>query len=51
MPLYKFGSKLKIKFKLNNKNVSTETDTRTLLTDFLRHHIGETGTHVGCEHG
>lgn len=51
MPLYKFGSKLKIKFKLNNKNVSTETDTRTLLTDFLRHYIGETGTHVGCEHG
>jgi aerobic-type carbon monoxide dehydrogenase small subunit (CoxS/CutS family) len=51
MPLYKSGSKLKIKFKLNNKNVSTETDTRTLLTDFLRHYIGETGTHVGCEHG
>ena len=51
MPLYKSGSKLKIKFKLNNKDVSTETDTRTLLTDFLRHYIGETGTHVGCEHG
>ena len=51
MPLYKSGSKLKIKFKLNNKNVSTETDTRTLLSDFLRHYIGETGTHVGCEHG
>ena len=51
MPLYKSGSKLKIKFKLNNKDVSTETDTRTLLTDFLRHYVGETGTHVGCEHG
>ena len=22
-----------------------------LLTDFLRHRIGATGTHVGCEHG
>jgi 2-furoyl-CoA dehydrogenase 2Fe-2S iron sulfur subunit len=22
-----------------------------LLTDFLRHQIGATGTHVGCEHG
>ena len=22
-----------------------------LLTDFLRHEIGATGTHVGCEHG
>ncbi|MDC0092891.1 (2Fe-2S)-binding protein [Alphaproteobacteria bacterium] len=51
MPLYKSGSKLKIKFKLNNKDISTETDTRTLLTDFLRHYVGETGTHVGCEHG
>ena len=51
MPLYKSGSKLKIKFKLNNKDVSTETDTRILLTDFLRHYVGETGTHVGCEHG
>ena len=22
-----------------------------LLTDFIRHEIGATGTHVGCEHG
>jgi 2-furoyl-CoA dehydrogenase 2Fe-2S iron sulfur subunit len=22
-----------------------------LLTDFLRHQVGATGTHVGCEHG
>ena len=27
MPLYKSGSKLKIKFKLNNKDVSTEKQT------------------------
>ena len=24
---------------------------RTLLSDFLRHDLGLTGTHVGCEHG
>ncbi|GII92099.1 (2Fe-2S)-binding protein [Sinosporangium siamense] len=24
---------------------------RTLLSDCLRHHLGLTGTHVGCEHG
>jgi len=24
---------------------------RLLLTDFLRHQVGATGTHVGCEHG
>ena len=44
-------SKIKIQFKLNNKDINTETDNRTLLSDFLRHTIGETGTHVGCEHG
>lgn len=26
-------------------------EARTLLTDFLRHELGLTGTHVGCEHG
>ncbi|HZD66301.1 MAG TPA: (2Fe-2S)-binding protein [Acidimicrobiales bacterium] len=25
--------------------------SRRLLTDFLRHDLGLTGTHVGCEHG
>ncbi|NIW38518.1 MAG: 2Fe-2S iron-sulfur cluster binding domain-containing protein, partial [Gemmatimonadetes bacterium] len=24
---------------------------RMLLSDFLRHELGLTGTHVGCEHG
>ncbi len=28
-----------------------EVETRTLLTDALRHGLGATGTHVGCEHG
>jgi 2-furoyl-CoA dehydrogenase 2Fe-2S iron sulfur subunit len=26
-------------------------EPRTLLSDFLRHELGATGTHVGCEHG
>ncbi|MEP9349153.1 (2Fe-2S)-binding protein [Xanthobacter sp. KR7-225] len=26
-------------------------DPRLLLSDFLRHELGLTGTHVGCEHG
>ncbi len=26
-------------------------DPRMLLSDFLRHELGLTGTHVGCEHG
>ena len=28
-----------------------EVETRTTLADFLRHDLGLTGTHVGCEHG
>jgi len=35
----------------NGKSYSREIDVRTTLADFLRHEIGLTGTHVGCEHG
>jgi 2-furoyl-CoA dehydrogenase 2Fe-2S iron sulfur subunit len=38
-------------FSLNGKPCAGEAEPRTLLTDFLRHQIGMTGTHVGCEHG
>jgi 2-furoyl-CoA dehydrogenase 2Fe-2S iron sulfur subunit len=38
-------------FSLNGKPCAGEAEPRTLLTDFLRHQIGLTGTHVGCEHG
>lgn len=35
-----------------NGRVYRETvEPRLLLSDFLRHRIGLTGTHVGCEHG
>lgn len=30
---------------------TARTEVRTLLTDFLRHDLELTGTHVGCEHG
>ena len=38
-------------FTLNGKPVSGTAEPRMLLTDFLRHQLGMTGTHVGCEHG
>jgi 2-furoyl-CoA dehydrogenase 2Fe-2S iron sulfur subunit len=38
-------------FSLNGKPCTGEAEPRRLLTDFLRHEIGATGTHVGCEHG
>jgi carbon-monoxide dehydrogenase small subunit len=39
------------KFVLNGSAVSTEAPVRTTLADCLRHHLYQTGTHVGCEHG
>ena len=38
-------------FTLNGRETTVEVETRTLLTDALRHGLGATGTHVGCEHG
>jgi 2-furoyl-CoA dehydrogenase 2Fe-2S iron sulfur subunit len=40
-----------VQFSLNGKSCQGEAEPRMLLTDFLRHRIGATGTHVGCEHG
>ncbi len=36
---------------LNGEPRSGPCEPRTLLSDFLRHALGATGTHVGCEHG
>lgn len=44
-------SQHKIDFVLNGVEESGYAEPRMLLTDFLRHVIGATGTHVGCEHG
>ncbi len=40
-----------VQFTLNGKPCGGEAEPRLLLTDFLRHQVGATGTHVGCEHG
>jgi 2-furoyl-CoA dehydrogenase 2Fe-2S iron sulfur subunit len=40
-----------VRFLLNGVPVEGEAEPRLLLSDFLRHHLGRTGTHVGCEHG
>lgn len=36
---------------VNEKVYRREVEPRLLLSDFLRHDLGLTGTHVGCEHG
>jgi 2-furoyl-CoA dehydrogenase 2Fe-2S iron sulfur subunit len=43
--------KVRVSLTLNGRKVSAETEPRMLLSDFLRHSLGATGTHVGCEHG
>jgi 2-furoyl-CoA dehydrogenase 2Fe-2S iron sulfur subunit len=45
------GQRQTVQFALNGKPCGGEAEPRMLLTDFLRHQIGATGTHVGCEHG
>jgi carbon-monoxide dehydrogenase small subunit len=36
---------------VNGKPYEREVEPRLLLSDFLRHDLGLTGTHVGCEQG
>ena len=41
----------RVTLTLNGRKLSAEAEPRRLLSDFLRHALGATGTHVGCEHG
>jgi carbon-monoxide dehydrogenase small subunit len=36
---------------VNGVAYERDVEPRLLLSDFLRHELGLTGTHVGCEHG
>jgi carbon-monoxide dehydrogenase small subunit/2-furoyl-CoA dehydrogenase 2Fe-2S iron sulfur subunit len=36
---------------VNGRAYRESVEPRLLLSDFLRHTLGLTGTHVGCEHG
>jgi len=40
-----------VSIMVNEKEYKREVEPRLLLSDFLRHELGLTGTHVGCEHG
>jgi carbon-monoxide dehydrogenase small subunit len=41
--------KISISLTVNDKPVSAEVESRTLLVDFLRTGLALTGTHVGCD--
>jgi 2-furoyl-CoA dehydrogenase 2Fe-2S iron sulfur subunit len=51
MPRLSKDTRHKLRLTLNGRRVEGEAEPRLLLSDFLRHRLGMTGTHVGCEHG
>jgi aerobic carbon-monoxide dehydrogenase small subunit len=40
-----------VSLTVNGVSYEKEVEARVLLSDFLRHELSLTGTHVGCEHG
>ena len=44
-------SRHKVRVTVNGHAHESEVEARLLLSDFLRHELDLTGTHVGCEHG
>ena len=42
---------MRVAVEINGTLYAADVEPRTLLSDFIRHECGLTGTHVGCEHG
>ena len=40
-----------IELTVNGQSICREVDVRQTVADFVRHELGLTGTHLGCEHG
>jgi len=45
------GERVLIATTVNGERHERAVEPRLLLADFIRHELGLTGTHVGCEHG
>jgi 2-furoyl-CoA dehydrogenase 2Fe-2S iron sulfur subunit len=45
------GPRHTVTLKVNGRTLAGQAESRTLLSDFLRHELKLFGTHVGCEHG
>jgi carbon-monoxide dehydrogenase small subunit len=45
------GERRRIALIVNGRRYEEEVEVRWTLADFLRHQLGLTGTHLGCEHG
>ena len=44
-------NEVEIRLRVNGVARTATCEVRTTLADFLRTHLGLTGTHLGCEHG
>jgi len=42
---------MELEITVNGRAVKASVEPRTHLADFLRDHLNQTGTHLGCEHG
>lgn len=51
LPTVSSDPKVAVALTVNDEQVKADVSSRMLLSDFLRHELGLTGTHVGCEHG
>jgi carbon-monoxide dehydrogenase small subunit len=40
---------INVSLTLNGEAVSAQVESRTLLVEMIREHLGRTGTHVGCD--
>jgi 2-furoyl-CoA dehydrogenase 2Fe-2S iron sulfur subunit len=47
----KKNERARVALTLNGRKLAADAEPRMLLCDFIRHALGATGTHVGCEHG
>lgn len=45
------ANKHTVSLRVNGKSYERQVEPRMLLSDFLRHELDLTGTHVGCEQG
>lgn len=45
------GARRAIRVTINGTTYERTVEPRLMLSDFIRHEAGLTGTHVGCEHG
>jgi carbon-monoxide dehydrogenase small subunit len=44
-------AKMEITLRINDRNYAIRVEPRRTLVDAIREDCGQTGTHIGCEHG